>query len=159
MALLKDPSLPYGVCLQSKCKTEGRSCQCLEEEVNIAWITLVKNCHLSFKYSHLIDFMLSKWTYVSIIYINVGRKGNTPGSIFISFVSVNEIFYDHIKDIKDIIEFSHLIFISHLSLYIIFLYCMLKDTFITWCVLLQQLYITYDYKVLVIFMINMRMTL
>lgn len=159
MASLKDPSLSYGVCLQSKCKAEGRSCQCLEEEVNIAQLTLVRNCHLSFKYSHLIDFMLSKWTYVSIIYINFGRKGNTPGNIFISFVSVNEIFYDHIKDIQDIIEFSHLIFISQLSLYIIFLYRMLKDTFMTWCILLLQLYIIYDYKVLVKFMINMRMTL
>lgn len=103
--------------------------------------------------------MLSKWTYVSIIYINFGRKGNTPGNIFTSFLSVNEIFYDHNKDIKDIIEFSHLIFISQLSLYIIFFYCMLKDTFMTWCVFLLQFYIIYDYKVLVIFMINMRMTL
>lgn len=60
MASLKDPSLSYGVCLQSKCKADRRSCQCLEEEVNIAQLTLVRNCHLSFKYSHLIDFMLSK---------------------------------------------------------------------------------------------------
>lgn len=115
-----------------------------------------KFCQLSFKDITYIDFMFSKWIYISITYINFERKANGPCNVFTSFVPVNEIVHDHDKGIEDTNEFSHLIFMTQLLLSITFLYYNLHNTFMIWCVSLLQFYIRNDYKVLIVFMNHMK---